>query len=59
MIFWFAAFIAVAVRWDDSYWGYTGHHNTFYQCGVAAIVFSAFLWYVAYSSSVYVSTNAE
>jgi hypothetical protein len=46
MIFWFAAFIAVAVRWDDAYWGYYGHHNTFYQSGVAAIVFSALLWYV-------------
>jgi hypothetical protein len=45
MIFWFAAFIAVAVRWDDAYWGYAGH-STFFSCGVAAIVFSAFLWYV-------------
>jgi hypothetical protein len=49
MIFWFAAFIAVAVRWDGPYWGYVGHHSTFYSCGVAAIVFSAFLWYVILS----------
>lgn len=45
MIFWFAAFVAVAVRWNNSWWGYAGR-GTFYSCGVAAIVFSAFLWYV-------------
>ncbi|KAI8942854.1 hypothetical protein NX059_000894 [Plenodomus lindquistii] len=43
MLFWFAAFVAVAVRWGDAYWGWTGH-GTFYGSGVAAIVFSAFLW---------------
>ncbi|KAH7069178.1 marvel domain-containing protein [Paraphoma chrysanthemicola] len=43
MLFWFAAFVAVAVRWGDSWWGYGGK-GTFYGCGVAAIVFSAFLW---------------
>ena len=43
MIFWFAAFVAVAVRWNNSWWGYAGR-GTFYSCGVAAIVFSAFLW---------------
>jgi hypothetical protein len=48
MIFWFAAFIAVAVRWNNSYWGWYGH-DTFYSVGVAAIVFSAFLWYVSCS----------
>lgn len=42
MLFWFAAFVSVAVRWGDIYWG--GWHGTFYGCGVAAIVFSAFLW---------------
>jgi hypothetical protein len=45
MLFWFAAFVAVAVRWGDSWWGTSGK-GTFYSCGVAAIVFSAFLWYV-------------
>ncbi|KAF2829065.1 hypothetical protein CC86DRAFT_345520 [Ophiobolus disseminans] len=44
MLFWFAAFVAVAVRWGDAYWGYWGRKGTFYQSGVAAIVFSAFLW---------------
>ncbi|KAH7395356.1 marvel domain-containing protein [Phaeosphaeria sp. MPI-PUGE-AT-0046c] len=44
MVFWFAAFVAVAVRWNNSWWGYDGRHGTFYGCGVAAIVFSAFLW---------------
>ena len=48
MIFWFAAFIAVAVRWNNAWWGYTGK-GTFYSCGVAAIVFSAFLWLVSIS----------
>ena len=43
MLFWFAAFVAVAVRWGDSWWG-AGRRGTFYGCGVAAIVFSAFLW---------------
>jgi amino acid transporter len=46
MIFWFAAFIAVAVLWRDSWRGVRGR-GTFYGCGVAAIVFSAFLWYVS------------
>jgi hypothetical protein len=50
MLFWFAAFIAVAVRWSNAYWGAYGHHGTFYGCGVAAIVFSAFLWLVSLSS---------
>ncbi|OAL54565.1 hypothetical protein IQ07DRAFT_583837 [Pyrenochaeta sp. DS3sAY3a] len=43
MIFWFAAFIAVAVLWRDSWRGVRGR-GTFYGSGVAAIVFSAFLW---------------
>ncbi|CAO2655015.1 Nn.00g117480.m01.CDS01 [Neocucurbitaria sp. VM-36] len=42
MLFWFAAFIAVAVLWGDIWWA--GSKGTFYGCGVAAIVFSAFLW---------------
>ncbi len=47
MIFWFAAFIAVAVLWGDSWpHGNRYHHNTFYNCGVVAIIFSAFLWLV-------------
>ncbi|KAL6165531.1 hypothetical protein ACJQWK_08755 [Exserohilum turcicum] len=41
MIFWFAAFVAVASLWGDSWW--VGH-GTFWSCGVAAIVFGAFLW---------------
>jgi hypothetical protein len=45
MIFWFAAFVAVAVRWGDAYRGVDAR-GTFYGCGVAAIVFSAFLWLV-------------
>lgn len=43
MIFWFAAFIAVAVLWGDAWAGVRGR-GTFYGTGVAAIVFSAFLW---------------
>ena len=47
MIFWFAAFVAVAVLWSDAYWGPRGtRKGTFYGCGVAAIVFSAILWSV-------------
>ncbi|KAJ4318404.1 hypothetical protein N0V94_004450 [Neodidymelliopsis sp. IMI 364377] len=42
MLFNFAAFVAVAVLWRDIYWGHG--HGTFHNCGVAAIVFSAFLW---------------
>jgi hypothetical protein len=42
MLFWFSAFISVAVLWRDIYWGHG--HGTFHNCGVAAIVFSAFLW---------------
>lgn len=43
MIFWFAAFVAVATRWGNNWWA--GRQGTFYSCGVAAIVFSAFNWY--------------
>jgi hypothetical protein len=46
MIFWFAAFIAVAVLWNNSYWGWYGH-GTIYSVGVAAVVFAAFLWCVS------------
>lgn len=42
MLFWFAAFVAVAARWGDSWWA--GRRGTFYGSGVAAIVFSAFTW---------------
>ncbi|KAJ4379577.1 hypothetical protein N0V86_004758 [Didymella sp. IMI 355093] len=42
MLFWFAAFIAVAVLWRD-YRGWA-YHSTAYNVGVAAIVFGAFLW---------------
>ncbi|KAF1350609.1 hypothetical protein EJ07DRAFT_159534 [Lizonia empirigonia] len=41
MLFWFAAFIAVAVLWNEIEWD---GHGTFHNCGVAAIVFGAFLW---------------
>jgi hypothetical protein len=44
MLFWFAAFVAVATRWGNTIW--IGRKGTFYGCGVAAIVFSAFLWSV-------------
>jgi hypothetical protein len=44
MLFWFAAFIAVAVLWRDIYWGWAGH-GTVHNVGIAAIVFGAFLWY--------------
>lgn len=47
MLFWFAAFIAVAVLWRDIYyWSYYGYHGTFHNSGIAAIVFGAFLWLV-------------
>lgn len=42
MVFWFAAFIAVAVLWRDIYWGHG--YGTFHNCGVTAIVLSALLW---------------
>jgi len=42
MIFWFAAFVAVATRWGDSWW--VGRKSTFHNCGVAAIIFGAFTW---------------
>jgi hypothetical protein len=51
MIFWFAAFIAVAVLWNNAWWGYGGK-GTLYSCGVAAIVFSAFLWSVTQISPI-------
>lgn len=57
MIFWFAAFIAVAVRWNNSWW-YGGREGTFYGCGVAAIVFSAFLWYVPLLMCVLLQTDS-
>jgi hypothetical protein len=49
MLFWFAAFVAVASRWGNSWWA--GRQGTFYSCGVAAIVFSAFNWYEVSSPS--------
>jgi hypothetical protein len=42
MLFWFAAFVAVAARWGDAWWA--GRRGTFYGSGVAAIVFAAFTW---------------
>lgn len=42
MIFWFAAFIAVAALWGDWFGG--SGRGTPYGTGVAAIVLSAFLW---------------
>lgn len=44
MIFWFAAWVAVATLWGDIAW--FGAKGTIYACGVAAIVFAAFVWYV-------------
>jgi hypothetical protein len=42
MLFWFAAFVAVASRWGNQWW--VGKQGTFYSAGIAAIVFSAFVW---------------
>ncbi|RMZ70758.1 MARVEL-like domain [Pyrenophora seminiperda CCB06] len=42
MVFWFAAFVAVAARWSGYWW--VGRHSTFHNAGVAAIVFGAFTW---------------
>ncbi|KAI4618972.1 hypothetical protein J4E83_005923 [Alternaria metachromatica] len=50
MIFWFAAFVAVATRWGNNWWA--GRQGTFYSCGVAAIVFSAFNWVTFVASTV-------
>ena len=41
MLFWFAAWVAVAALWGA---GWAGGQGTFYGCGVAAIVFGAFIW---------------
>ncbi|KAF1839324.1 hypothetical protein BDW02DRAFT_148118 [Decorospora gaudefroyi] len=41
MLFWFAAFVAVATYWADQWWAGRG---TFYNCGITAIVFSALTW---------------
>ncbi|KAF1923856.1 uncharacterized protein M421DRAFT_95813 [Didymella exigua CBS 183.55] len=51
MLFWFAAFIAVAVLWRDIYWGWSGH-GTAHNVGVAAIVFGAFLWLLFLATTV-------
>jgi hypothetical protein len=45
MIFWFAAFVAVAVRWGSGDF-LVGRKWTFWDVGVADAVLSAFLWYV-------------
>ena len=42
-IFWFAAWVSVASYWGDVYHG-SGEHGPVYSSGVAAIVFSAFIW---------------
>lgn len=42
MVFWFAAFVAAAVVFRRAFW--YSHSGSFYGSGVAAIVFSAFLW---------------
>ena len=44
MIFWFAAWVAVAVLWGDIWWGPSGHRGPIYGSGVAAIIFAAFVW---------------
>jgi hypothetical protein len=43
MIFWFAAWVSMAVLWGALFWGY-GHSGPIYSCGVAAIIFAAFVW---------------
>ena len=43
MIFWFAAWVAVASWWGNV-WHPRGGHHPVWSSGVAAIVFSAFIW---------------
>lgn len=43
MIFWFAAWVAVASWWGDV-WHASGSHHPVWSSGVAAIIFSAFIW---------------
>ena len=45
MLFWFAAWVAVAALWGD--WLKPARTGTVWSTGVAAIIFSAFIWYVA------------
>lgn len=42
MIFWFAAWVAVAALWGD--WWKPARNGSVWGSGVAAIVFGAFLW---------------
>jgi hypothetical protein len=44
MLFWFAAWVAVAALWGD--WYKPARHGSLWSTGVAAIIFSAFIWYV-------------
>lgn len=47
MLFWFAAFVAGAVRWNSGVLAdKVGRQvfRTWYQVGVAAVVFAAFTW---------------
>jgi hypothetical protein len=42
MIFWFAAWVAVAALWGD--WWKPARNGSVWGAGVAAIVFGAFIW---------------
>jgi uncharacterized membrane protein len=44
MIFWFAAWVAVAVLWGDSYRWTAARRGPIYGSGVAAVIFAAFIW---------------
>jgi hypothetical protein len=43
MLFWFAAWVAVAALWGD--WFKPARTGSLWSTGVAAIIFSAFIWY--------------
>jgi hypothetical protein len=45
MLFWFAAWVAVAALWGD--WWRPARNGSIWSTGVAAIIFSAFIWYVS------------
>ncbi|KAF2682246.1 hypothetical protein K458DRAFT_391271 [Lentithecium fluviatile CBS 122367] len=42
MLFWFAAWVAVAALWGD--WWEPARHGSIWGSGVAAIVFGCFIW---------------
>ncbi|KAF2257819.1 hypothetical protein CC78DRAFT_549618 [Lojkania enalia] len=44
MIFWFAAWVAVAAKWGDINWPDGYEHPAWWSSGVAAIVFGCIVW---------------